>query len=273
MKQATAGAFSFGGETEKPADLRRAKLRWVLNAAALPIIVILAWQIAASQKLFPPIILPSPQKVLENFISQAQSGVLLGDFLVSVSRVARGYFIGALLGITAGVFMAMFACVNSFFSGVLTAIRQIPGIAWVPLLILWFGIGDASKIVLIAKGTFFPVLINTIEGIQSINKGYLELASLYRIKMTDLICKIYILGAAPSIFVGLRLGAGMAWMSVVGAELLASSDGLGYRMSNAQQLMRSDVLIVDMLVVGVVGAFLDFCLRRLTGFVAKWQPR
>jgi sulfonate transport system permease protein len=248
-----------------------AKILPVINFLALPSIIVLAWYIISVLKIFPPIILPSPQAVLRNFIDQIRSGLLFSDFFISVWRVVRGYSIGALLGIVFGVLMGMSIGADSFFSGIFTGIRQIPGIAWIPLLILWFGIGDTSKLVLIAKGTFFPVLVNTIEGIRGINYGYLELAKLYRVRTIDLIRQIYLPGAMPSIFVGLRLGAGMAWMSVVGAELIASSDGLGYRMSNAQQLMRSDVLIVDMIVIGVIGACLDFFLRRVTVLVSKWK--
>jgi sulfonate transport system permease protein len=256
---------------EKSRPQWTAKIVDCFSALAVPVIVIIIWQTITVLNVFPPIILPPPEAVLRNFMNQIQSGLLFSDLFISMSRVIKGYLIGVSLGIVFGVLMGMSLRINGIFSGVFTGIRQIPGITWIPLLILWFGIGETSKLVLIAKGTFFPVLVNTIDGIRNISRGYLELAKLYKVKKIDLITRIYLPGAVPSIFVGLRLGAGMAWMSVVGAELLASSDGLGYRISNAQQLMQSNVLLVDMIVIGVVGALLDFLLRKSAGLVSRWN--
>lgn len=243
----------------------------ILTSVSFPLILLITWQIISVLNIFPPMLIPSLKSVAENLAEQLKTGLLFSDLSVSLVRVMKGYFFGGLFGLSFGILMGISSFANRFFSGIFDGIRQIPGLAWLPLIILWFGIGDTSKVVLIAKGTFFPVLLNTIDGIRNTDKGYLEVARLYGIKRLELIRKVYFPSAVPFVFVGLRLGAGMAWMSVVGAEMLASSSGLGYRISNAQQLMRSNELIVDMLVVGVIGWLVDLILRKITRRALKWK--
>lgn len=243
----------------------------LLTSVLFPVILLAVWQLVSALNIFPPMIIPSLKSVAINLVDQINSGILLSDLSVSLSRVLRGYFFGCIIGLSFGILMGISVFANKFFSGIFDGIRQIPGLAWLPIIILWFGVGDVSKIVLIAKGAFFPVLLNTIDGIRNTDKGYLEVARLYGIKKPDLIRKVYFPSAVPFVFVGLRLGVGMAWMSVVAAEMLASSEGLGYRISNAQQLMRSSELIVDMLIIGIVGWALDLILRLLSKHALKWK--
>lgn len=167
--------------------------------------------------------------------------------------------------------MGFFARINKFFAVIFDGIRQIPGLAWFPLIILWFGIGDMAKIVLVARGTFFPVLVNTIDGVRNTNPAYTDLVKLYKVKKVDVITKLYIPSALPFVFVGLRLGAGMAWMSVVAAEMMESTSGLGFRIITSQQLMQSDLMLVDIIVIGILGWILDYALKKLTNLTDKWK--
>lgn len=255
----------------KKSGKRRKQAAHICRALLLPVIFLIAWQIVSVKEVFPPIFIPSVKSVFLNFVDQLQSGLLLSDLRVSLFRVLQGYAIGALLGIGLGILMGISATVNELFYTLLNGIRQIPGLAWIPLFIVWFGIGNTTKLVLVAKGTFFPVLINTIDGVQSTNKGLLELSKLYHVSKFELVGKIYFLSALPHIFTGLRLGAGVAWMSVVAAEMFASMDGVGYRIVHAQTMMLSDMLVVDMIVIGVVGGVMDFGLRRLIDRLTRWQ--
>lgn len=243
----------------------------ILNSLAFPLIILVIWESLAKSHVLPVILIPSLERIASTFVQDLSNGEIAGDIAVSAVRVIKGYLIGVVLGLTLGTLMGIFSRVNQFFSGIFDGIRQIPGLAWIPLLILWFGIGDLSKIVLIAKGTFFPILLNTIDGIRNTPKGYLELARLYHIRKRDLIRKVYLPSAIPFVLVGMRLGAGMAWMSVVAAEMLGSTSGIGYRMSDAQNLMQTDVLIVYMIVIGLVGGAVDLLLRVVTKRVVKWQ--
>jgi sulfonate transport system permease protein len=207
--------------------------------------------------------MPPLEKLGRALVSGLSSGQIESDLGASLFRVLKGYLIGVALALTFGIAMGIFSRVNKFFSLFFNAVRQIPPLAWIPLFILWFGIGENSKIILIAKSSFFPILINTIEGIHRLPATYLELSRLYRITRKDLIFKMYVPQALPFIFTGLRLGAGSAWMSVVAAEIIVATSGIGYRINDARNLLESDVVITNMAIIGIVGVLMDFLLRKI----------
>ncbi|MCI5901036.1 MAG: ABC transporter permease [Blautia sp.] len=245
----------------------------IVNYAAFPIKIVLIWKYAVMGGGISKLLLPAPESVFQNFILQCKSGQLLGDIAASLSSVVRGYLVGAVLGLIFGILMGFSMRVNKFFGLIFNGVRQIPGLAWFPLIILWFGIGDMAKIVLVARGTFFPVLVNTIEGVQNTNPAYLDLVRLYKVKKKDVITKIYIPSALPFVCTGLRLGAGMAWTSVVAAEMMGAVSGLGFRITTAQQLMKSDVMLVDIIMIGVLGWVLDWILNKVTGRFDQWKGK
>jgi sulfonate transport system permease protein len=239
----------------------------IVNLVALPLIVVLAWQLLSTSGIFNPILMPSLGTIGRSFVKSVQSGQLAGDMGVSLFRVLRGFLYAVVLGIVFGIIMGIFSRVDKFFSAVFNAIRQIPSLAWVPLLILWFGIGETSKLILIIKAAFFPVLLNTIEGIRCLPSSYLELSRLYRINHRDQILKMYIPSALPFIFTGLRLAAGSAWIAVVASEIIVATSGLGHRINDARNFMRSDIVIVNMIVIGIIGVLMDFLLTRLEKYL------
>lgn len=235
----------------------------MLNFIAFPLIFIVFWQILSKSGIFSPIIMPPLEKIGRALTLGISSGQIGKDLAASLLRVLKGYTIGTFLALLFGISMGIFLRLNKFFSMFFNAIRQIPPLAWIPLFILWFGIGENSKIILIAKSSFFPILLNTIEGIRTLPKTYLELSQLYKINKKDLILKMYIPQALPFIFTGLRLGAGAAWMSVVAAEIIAATSGIGYRINDARNLLESDVVIVNMAIIGFVGVLMDLLLKKL----------
>jgi sulfonate transport system permease protein len=143
-------------------------------------------------------------------------------------------------------------------------------IAWIPLIILWCGIGEKSKVVIIVIAAFFPIMINTLNGVESTPSGYIEVARLYKLSNWQTFLKVYLPHALPSIFVGLKLSLGVSWMAVVASELIAATSGIGYRMSDARSLMRSDIVIVCMLIIGLVGIVMDKCLTFLFRVLTPW---
>ena len=151
----------------------------------------------------------------------------------------------------------------------MTVIRQIPIIAWIPLIILWCGIGELSKIVVIVLAAFFPIMMNTMSGISSTPAGYIEVAQLYKLSFFKTFRKVYL----PQILVGLKLGLGISWMAVVAAELIASLSGIGYRMSNARSLMQSDVVIVCMILIGLIGILMDKILGVIFTAITPWNKK
>ena len=181
----------------------------------------------------------------------------------------KGYAIAAVLGISIGSAMGMWRLAYDLIHPLVTAVRQIPVIAWIPLVILWCGIGELSKIVVIAIAAFYPITLNTLAGFHSLPDGYLEVARLYRLGVGETFRKVYLPHALPQILVGLKLGLGSSWMAVVAAELIAASSGIGYRLSYSRGLLRSDAVILCMLVIGLVGIVMD---RFLTGFFRRLLP-
>lgn len=243
----------------------------LINYIALPAIILIIWHFATKSGELSAIVLPSPTAILSNFFKQLDSGQLQKDISSSIICVLKGYAIGSVLGIGFGIAAGIFERFQKFFTVIFDGVRQIPGIAWFPLIILWFGIGDLSKIILVANGAFFPVLINTIEGVRNTDKSYLDLVRLYKVNTADIILKIYLPSSLPFVFTGLKLGASRAWMSVVAAEMLGASSGLGYRISNSQQLMQSDVLIVDIIIIGILGWIFNLIIEKITAVSIKWK--
>lgn len=244
-------------------------LKNIILSLLIPAAVLVFWHLTTSGGNVPSAILPTISDVIESFQKQLASGQLLEDLSISLMRVLKGYFVAIILGITLGTFMGISDTCNRIFSLTLNTIRQIPMMAWIPLIILWFGIGELSKVVFIVLGAFFPIMVNTLSGIKSTPKGYLEVARLYQMSGVDTFRKVYLPSALPQIFVGLKLGLGISWMAVVASELIAASSGIGFRISDARSLMQPDVVIVGMIVIGVVGILMD---RILTFILKKATP-
>lgn len=242
-----------------------------LNYIILPVLVIVLWETFARLKIFPAVLLPSPEMVIRSLMDQLKSGQLITDASISIQRVLVGYFISVVFGVTLGILMGISESINKFFILTLNSIRQIPMIAWMPLIILWAGIGEASKIVIIVIGSIFPVLLNTINGIKQTPQGLIEVGQMFKLSKWDLLRKIYIPSALPSIFVGLKLGLGISWMVVVAAEMIAASSGIGYRINDARSLMRSEVVIVGMIVIAFIGVLMDQILSRILKKLTPWQ--
>lgn len=237
----------------------------------LPAAILLAWWWATTFTGLSNAILPAIPEVFQTFCEFLTDGTLLTDLGYSLSRVLKGYAIAAVLGIGLGSAMGMWKTAHALVHPLVTAVRQIPVIAWIPLVILWCGIGELSKVVVIAIAAFFPIALNTLGGFHSLPGGYLEVARLYRLSVGETFRKVYLPHALPQILVGLKLGLGSSWMAVVAAELIAASSGIGYRLSYARGLLRSDAVILCMLVIGLVGIVMDRLLTALFRRLLPWQ--
>lgn len=221
------------------------------------VIIFASWWFVTEQGYFPAVILPPMKTVAASFLKQLESGQLYHDVLVSLIRVVKGFSIAAMLGIFLGLLMGVSKAINRFFVLPMNSIRQIPIIAWIPLVILWCGIGESSKVVIIVLGAFFPVLVNTIFGITQVPKDYLEVGRMFRLSRRKMFTKIYLPSAIPAIFEGLKLGLSNSWSVVVAAEIIAASSGIGYRINDARSLMQSEVVVVGILIIGLIGLALD----------------
>ena len=237
----------------------------------LPILILLVWEGAALAGQLKPYTMPEPKVIVTTTIQMLRSGELLQNIGVSIFLVLEGFFLALLVAFLIGLFVSLFPKFELFTDMVIQIIKPIPPIAWIPLAILWFGIGQNSKIYIIFIGAVFPVFINTVDGIKGIDKKYLELATVYEVPKIQLVRKILIPGALPSIMTGIRLGLGNAWVCVVAAEMIGATSGVGYMLANGRSLSRPDIVILGMLIVGIFGKLMDDFLRFLRKKLITWN--
>lgn len=236
-------------------------------------VVLVVWAGMAASGLVRPILLPRPLSVLEALTQLVASGELYTHILASVRRIVLGFLIGSLLGVAVGVATGYFESTRRLFRAPIRFLRAIPIYAWIPMLILWFGIGEGSKIIAITMGVFFPVQLNTEEGINNADRRFLEVAQLLKLRSHEIIRKVIVPGALPFIFAGLRQGLARACMVVVVAELIAATAGLGFLISDARLLFRPDMMIVGMVAIGIVGILLDQAIGLVERRMLRWSVR
>lgn len=245
----------------------------ILLGLLLPVLVIISWWATTNFGTTPESILPKISTVGSSLKQMIIDGSLAQDLKISLLRVVEGYLVAAILGIVLGTVMGMSDTMKKIFQPTVTTIRQIPIMAWIPLLILWCGIGEVSKVVIIVLAAFFPILVNTQSGISGTPLEYVEVARLYKLSKFKTFTRVYLPYALPQIQTGLKLGLGVSWMAVVAAELIASTSGIGYKMSYARTLMESDVVIICMIVIGLVGIVMDKLVGLLFDSLTPWEKK
>lgn len=240
-------------------------------AVLIPVALIAFWEIASRTGLLTTALLPSPSKIWQAFINNVQSGALQKNIIVSVGRVLKGYVLGSIAGIILGTAMGLSPWLSKALSVITGVLRPVPVIAWTPILILFLGIGEESKVVVIAIGSFWPVLTSVMYGVRDVDIKYKEVATILKKGRLETICQVIIPAALPSIFSGLRTAVGIAWISVVGAELIASSSGLGYMISYAREMSRADNMFVGVAVIGLIGWLINIGLGKLEKLTVRWS--
>jgi sulfonate transport system permease protein len=250
---------------------RGINIKQLLIYFSLSLALLAAWQISGDMGLLNPVTLPSLGKVLRAFGELLSNGKLLKHILVSMFRVLEGFGLAAGLGISLGVAIGLSRTLDKATDLLIQLLKPIPPIAWIPLAIIWFGIGEASKIYIIFLGAFFPILVNVIDGIRRIDTKLIELARILEVPRWRFIWKLILPGTLAPIMTGLRVGLGVAWMCVVAAELIAASEGVGYLIMDARQLSQPEVVLVGMFTIGVIGKFMDGFLKWLGKRVLAWN--
>lgn len=237
----------------------------------VPVVLIILWQMAADRGMIRVNIVPSPQGIYEAFIKQVLKGSLQKHILVSLRRVFFGYILGISLGITIGILMGIFHSFERALRFLIEIMRPIPIVAWVPVLILWSGIGERSKIIVIAIGSFWSVLLNVIDGIRNVDKKYIEVSTLFMKSHFEVIRKVILPAASPNIFTGLRIGIAAAWLSVIGAELIAASAGLGFLIAFSRELIQPANMLVGVFTIGIIGWAINRLIQLAEHYVLKWN--
>ena len=244
-------------------------LTWLIS----PLALLALWALVADAGLFPRQLLIPPLHVLQAFEELLQSGELQEHLGGSLSRLGLGFCFGAVGGLAFGVLMALSKQVEAYCGPLFHCLRQIPSIALIPMFVLFFGIEETFKIVIVAKAAFFPVALAASEGVKAIPRSYFEVADVYRLSWPTLVREVAFPAAAPPIITGLRISLTRAWVVLVAAELLAADSGLGQMIEMGRQMLRIDVVMVGVLVTGVIGFSLDFVFRLLERRLFRWQSR
>jgi len=237
----------------------------------LPLLLLGLWALAAQLRWAPPQILPAPELVGRTLTELVASGELLLNCGISLARVAAGFLAGGLLGLVLGAAMGLSSRVEQYLYPLFRAINQVPVLGWLPLAMMLFGIGESLKVAIIAQASLVPIAINVFEGIRRVPQKYAEVARVFEFSRGQFLRQVVFPATVPSLFVGLRQGLTLAWLSLVTVELIASSEGLGFLIVWGRQLFQLDLVLAAIVSIGVVGLILDQGLARLEARLLHWR--
>ena len=243
------------------------------NIVILPFILASAWFLVTKYELFSPYLLPSPQKTFTVFWQLFLDGTLARHLSISLLRVLGGFFCSCLVALPLGILCGRSARFHDLFWPVLEFLRHVPPLAAIPLIILWFGIDEASKLMVIFLASFFPLFLNTYGGIRNCDAKLLEVGSSLHFTAWQKARYIQLPAAVPSILVGLQLALGYSWRALIGAELIAASSGIGYMILDAEQMSRPDIVLVGIFCIGILGTLINRLFLKLTCRLLPWQRK
>ena len=248
-------------------QVRTAALSW-----ALPVAILLVWEVASLSGLLTARLLPAPSAVAVAFWQHLLDGSLLQHTLVSSGRALKGLLLGGSIGFAFGVINGIWRPAEKLFDSSMQMLRNIPHLAIIPLVILWFGIAEEAKIFLVAIGVLFPIYLNTYHGIRTVDRGLIEMARVYGLSPFAVVWRVILPGALPSILVGLRYALGIMWLTLIVAETISASSGIGYMTMNAREFLQTDVVLLGIVVYALLGKLADVLTRSIEHRALAWHP-
>jgi sulfonate transport system permease protein len=237
----------------------------------VPIVLLIAWELLSRSGTLSARILPEPWAVVLSFGRLAESGELWEDVSISAWRAVVGLVLGGGSGLVLGLLSGSLKSAETLFDSSIQMLRNIPSLALLPLVILWLGIGEATKEVIIAIGVFFPIYINTFHGIRSVDRNLIEMGGSYGLSGWTLYRDVILPGAMPSILVGVRYALGHMWISLIVAETVASQSGIGYMILNAREFLLTDIVLVGILLYAILGKLADLATKWLERRLLSWH--
>ncbi|GJE55829.1 ABC transporter permease subunit [Methylobacterium thuringiense] len=240
---------------------------WLVPAA-----IILGWQVAGSTGLVSTRFMPAPLDVLRAGWQAAQTGELWVNLWVSFLRALAGFVVGGGIGLAFGLANGLSKLSEQLTDTTLQMVRNVPHLSLIPLVILWFGIDEGAKLFLVALGVFFPIYANTLHGIRSVDPQLIEMGRVYGMNRRELFWRVVLPGALPSIFVGLRYGLGIMWLTLIVAETISANSGLGYMAMQAREFMLVDVVVLAILIYAALGKVADSLTRLFERTCLAWNP-
>jgi sulfonate transport system permease protein len=242
-------------------------VQWIV-----PLGIVLLWQAASSVGLVPARVLPAPSDVVLAGWKLLRSGELERNVWVSFWRASTGFVIGGGIGFAFGLANGLSPLSGKLTDTTLQMVRNVPHLALIPLVILWFGIDETAKLFLVALGVFFPIYLNTLHGIRNVDPQLIEMGRIYGMSDGELFRRVIFPGALPSIFVGIRFALGIMWLTLIVAETIAASSGLGYMAMQAREFMLIDVVVLSILIYALLGKLADSASRALERLTLSWHP-
>lgn len=259
----------------KSGQVRRGKeatpARKILKGSIFPIVLLIVWELAGVLGVVSDVLLPRPSAILASFGELFVNGNLLGHLEISLWRALGGFILGGGLGLLLGLFVGFNRNMEETLDPSLQMLRTIPHLAVIPLFILWFGFGEASKILLIAKGAFFPLYVNTFLGIRGVDSKLFAVTKVLQFSKWKQITHLILPAALPNILLGVRLSLGAAWLGLVAAELMGSSEGVGYLIMDARQFSQTSIVFVGVIIFAVFGKLSDSIVKLFEKKLLKWQ--
>lgn len=265
---------NLAGATPVEQSRSRATLTWLAYGALrmLPLaLLFVVWEIASRWNPDVALILPPPSEVARAAVQLLRDGSLQRDTLDSLRRVFVALAIAVAIGLPLGLAMGMSRWTSWFFEPIVNFFRPIPPLAWIPLSIVWLGVSEAQNEFIIFLGAFFPILLNSVQGVRRVDAQLVRAARTLGASPVNIAFTVLVPAALPSIFVGIRVGTGIAWMALVAGEIVAASSGLGFLIMQGRQLFRPDFIIVGMVAIGLIGLGLDFLLRTIQKWIMRWE--
>lgn len=256
---------------ESAQRIRRHRLLLVLSWIA-PLVLLVTWEWLAQAGWLSPQVLPAPSKVVRTAFKLAVSGTLLNDLGVSMLRAATGFAIGGGIGFALGTLVGFSRNAEALIDRSVQMIRAIPFLALLPLVIVWFGVGEGQKIFLVSLGVAFPIYINTTLGIRQVDPKLLELGRVQGLSTWQLIRRIILPGALPSILTGIRYSLATAWLALVVAETIGAQSGLGFLAMDAREFLRTDVIVLTIVIYALIGVAADSIAKLLERRLLAWHP-
>ena len=235
----------------------------ILKTSISVLVILFVWYLVTEMGIVNSYVLPSPLKVIYSFCNMVKSGEIFEDIYISYIRVFKGFFLATSLAFLLAMVRIIFPKCNDYYETIIQFLKNVPPLSLISLLILWCGIGETTKISIIVLTAFFPIYLNTVKGFVSCDKKLLEVGQVYGYSKVNTFFKIMLPYAMSDILVGMRIGLGYSWRAIIGAEMIAASTGLGHMILFAQQMSRTDKVIVGILVIGILGYLTD----RLFAFV------
>jgi sulfonate transport system permease protein len=239
---------------------------------ALPILLLVIWQLSVSAGLLSTRILPAPSAVIEAGVNLVSSGEIWTHLAISGWRAGIGFAIGGGIGLTLGFITGLSKWGERLLDSSVQMIRNVPHLALIPLVILWFGIDETAKVFLVALGTLFPIYLNTYHGIRNIDPALVEMSRSYGLSGFGLFWHVILPGAMPSILVGVRFALGFMWLTLIVAETISASSGIGYLAMNAREFLQTDVVVLAIVLYAILGKLADLAARGLERVCLRWHP-